>query len=122
MTDNERLEKLEQAVRLLRDVEFSYKEGQYERRMIYRVMVDSFSLNFIGALMTELKKRKWAGQGGFPKTVRCVMKTKEDLTIGMTYIAKSQDGTVAPECYVIERNDSDEPDFYYDIECFEDVV
>lgn len=122
MTDNERLEKLEQAVRLIRDVAFSYKEGEYPRRMIYRVMVDCFSLNFIGALMTELKRKKWAGQNGFPKQVRCIAKTKEDLSIGHIYTALSQDGSCAPECYQIAANDSGECDFYYDIECFEDVT
>ena len=64
MTDNERLEKLNQAVRLIREVEFSYEPPDHTvRRMIYKVMVECFSLSRIGDLMTELKKKKWAGQG-----------------------------------------------------------
>jgi len=64
MTDNERLEKLQEAVRLLREVEFSYNPPDHTtRRMIYKVIVECFSLWRIGELMTELKKRKWAGQG-----------------------------------------------------------
>ena len=57
MTDQERLEKLEEAVRLLREVEFSYPSGHYDRSMMYKIMVDSFSLTGIGNLMTELKKK-----------------------------------------------------------------
>lgn len=63
MTDNERLEKLEQAVRLLRDVEFSYPVDHPTRRMFYTLMVEWFSVTHIGQFMTQLKKRKWAGQG-----------------------------------------------------------
>lgn len=59
---------------------------------------------------------------GFPKEVRCIMKTKEDLTVGNVYTALSQDGQVHPECYQIAANDSGECDFYYDIELFEDVI
>jgi hypothetical protein len=64
MTDNERLEKLQEAVRLLRDVEFSYEPPDHPiRRMMYSVMVECFSLTRIGNLMTELKNRKWKEQG-----------------------------------------------------------
>lgn len=63
LTDAERLEKLEQAIALIRDVEFSYPfvndEGQRDetRRMIYSVIVDSFSLTKIGALYSNLRKK-----------------------------------------------------------------
>lgn len=57
MTDQERLDALEEAQRLIRKVEFSYPYGHDTRRMIYKVMVDSFSLTQIGNLMTQLKKK-----------------------------------------------------------------
>lgn len=59
MTDKERLDKLEQAVKLLREVEFSYEYGHPVRAMFYRVMVNSFSLTDIGAFMTELKNNRY---------------------------------------------------------------
>lgn len=62
MTDHERLYKIQEAVRLLREVEFSYKEDDPIRKMFYGVMVERFSLTHIGALMTELKERIWKGQ------------------------------------------------------------
>lgn len=57
MTDAERLEKLTQAVSMIRDVEFSMQYGEPDRAMIYSVMVDSFSLTKIGAYMTRLRKK-----------------------------------------------------------------
>lgn len=57
MGNVERLEKLEQACKLIRDVEFSYPYGDATRAMIYKVMVDKFSFTDIGALMTHLKER-----------------------------------------------------------------
>jgi hypothetical protein len=55
LSDRERFEKLTQAKELLREVEFSYEVGDPIRDMIYKVMVDSFSLMKIGRLMQELK-------------------------------------------------------------------
>ncbi len=123
MTDNERLEKLEQALRLIREVEFSYSEDDYKRKMIYRGVVHSFGLGAeIGVIMTELKNKKWAPQSNFPKQVRCIRKTGEDISVGQIYTALAKDGQIEPECYLIEANDSQEPDFYYDIDLFEDVT
>lgn len=62
MTDNERLEKLQQAVRLLREVEFSYEVDHPTRRMFYAMIVEWFSLTLIGDLMTKLKEKKWKEQ------------------------------------------------------------
>ena len=59
MTDEVRLEKLEKAVKLIREVEFSYESGHPTRSMMYGVMVDSFSLTKIGHHMTQLKKKIW---------------------------------------------------------------
>lgn len=57
MTDEQRLEKLEQAVKLIREVEFSYPVGDETRRMMYASVVEVFSLTRIGQLMTELRKK-----------------------------------------------------------------
>lgn len=62
MTDRDRLFKLQEAVRLLREVEFSYKEDSLIRKMIYCVMVERFSLTDIGDLMTKLKEKVWKEQ------------------------------------------------------------
>lgn len=58
MNDQERAQKLEQAVSLIREVEFSYPYGDPTRHMIYSVIVDSFSLSRIGSLITFLKRPK----------------------------------------------------------------
>jgi len=63
MTNKERLRKLEQAVSLIRDVEFSYEYGTPNRSMIYRVMVESFSITDVGQLMTELRNDKSCDDG-----------------------------------------------------------
>ncbi len=55
MTDQERLEKLEQGIALIQEVEFSYPADHPTRRMIYKVMVDCFSVSQVGALITKLK-------------------------------------------------------------------
>lgn len=62
LTDSERLHKIQEAVRLLREVEFSYETDHPIRRMIYSVMVERFSLTHLGALMTEFKEKIWKEQ------------------------------------------------------------
>jgi len=44
MTNEERLNTLNQAVELIRSVEFSYAYGSEERRKLYKFVVDNFSL------------------------------------------------------------------------------
>lgn len=62
LSDRERLHKIQEAVRLLREVEFSYEYGNPIRTMIYGVMVENFSLTRLGSLMTELKAKVWKEQ------------------------------------------------------------
>jgi hypothetical protein len=53
--NEERLTKLRQAETLIREVEFSYPVGDPVRLMIYRVIVENFSLTKIGNLISQLK-------------------------------------------------------------------
>ena len=56
MSNQERLEKLELAGRLIREVEFSYPIGDDTRQAIFKVVVNTFS--FMGSLnpiMSELE-------------------------------------------------------------------
>jgi len=56
MTDKERIEKLEQAIKLIREVEFSYPPGNDLRLNIYRVLVSLEWCIAIGDLLDALKK------------------------------------------------------------------
>lgn len=62
LSDRERLHKIQEAVRLLREVEFSYETGHPDRQMIYEIMVKCFSLTHIGHLMTTLRDKVWKEQ------------------------------------------------------------
>lgn len=58
MNDKQRYEKLEQAQKLIREVEFSYANGDENRTLLYQFVVNSFSL--IGSLngyLVGLKER-----------------------------------------------------------------
>lgn len=55
MNNKERLSNLKEALRLIREVEFSYPPGDPIRQMIYSVVVDRFSLTHLGDLMMDLK-------------------------------------------------------------------
>lgn len=56
MTNQERLAKLNEAISIIRDVEFSFEQGSQERRLLYKFVVDHFSLvgPFVN-LMDQLK-------------------------------------------------------------------
>lgn len=57
MTDEERLAKLEQAVTLIREVEFSYPQGSDERNGLYRWVATQCSfLGFLGQLIGGLRQ------------------------------------------------------------------
>ncbi len=59
MNNKERLEKLEQAVRLIREVEFSYTSGTIERSNLFKFVSTHFSfLGFIGQLITKFKREQ----------------------------------------------------------------
>lgn len=58
LNDKQRYEKLEQAQKLIREVEFSYANGDENRTLLYQFVVNSFSL--IGSLngyLVGLKER-----------------------------------------------------------------
>lgn len=58
MTDQERLAKLEQAVALIREVEFSYPQGSDERKSLYRWVAAQCSfLGYLGALIGGLRRQ-----------------------------------------------------------------
>ena len=62
MTDKERIEKLSQAEKLIREVEFSYPENSYERSIIYHSVAHAFSIigyPNIGMILQNLKDRRW---------------------------------------------------------------
>ena len=44
LTDQQRLDKLEQAVATLREVEFSYPPGHEDRKMLYHIVGTQFSV------------------------------------------------------------------------------
>lgn len=57
MTNRERIEKLEAAEKLIRDVEFSYPVDHLVRRTFYKFIVMHFShIGFIGRYIYDLKK------------------------------------------------------------------
>lgn len=58
MTNKERLHKLQQAEKLIREVEFSYPQGDTTRQTIYRTVVHTFS--FIGSLSSVMEGLKTA--------------------------------------------------------------
>jgi hypothetical protein len=58
MTDAERLEKLEQAVKLIREVEFSYPYGSDERSRLYAWVVSQCSfIGYLGQLIDGFKRQ-----------------------------------------------------------------
>lgn len=58
MTNKERYEKLKQAEELIRDVEFSYKEGEEPRRLLFRVVINVFSVTgILNGYLTELREK-----------------------------------------------------------------
>ena len=58
MTNKERYEKLKKAQELVREVEFSYKEGEEPRRLLYRFIVHNFSFTgMLNGLLTELRDK-----------------------------------------------------------------
>lgn len=55
MTNRERYQKLNQAMSLIRDVEFSYEHGDKTRQLIYKEIVNVFGLSgTLSHLMSEL--------------------------------------------------------------------
>ena len=57
MTNAERLKKLEQAEDLIREVEFSYPIGNETRKLIYTVVVNTFSfIGLISGIKDDLRK------------------------------------------------------------------
>lgn len=59
MTDEERLAKLEQAVALIREVEFSYPQGSDERNGLYRWVAAQCSfLGYLGQLIGKYKENQ----------------------------------------------------------------
>jgi hypothetical protein len=58
MDDKERLEKLEQAEKLIREVEFSYPVGSDIRRNIFKSVVDTFGFSgILSNIMLDLRKK-----------------------------------------------------------------
>jgi hypothetical protein len=58
MTNKERYEKMKKAQELIREVEFSYKEGEEPRRLLYRFVVHSFSVTgMLNGFLTELREK-----------------------------------------------------------------
>lgn len=58
MNDQQRHAKLVEAQKLIREVEFSYKEGEEPRRLLYRFVVNSFSnVGILNGYLTELKDK-----------------------------------------------------------------
>ena len=56
MSDQERLDKLEGAKRLIREVEFSYKYGDDMRLRLFAVVADTFGIGgSLSVVMTRLK-------------------------------------------------------------------
>lgn len=67
MNNKTRLEKLKQAEALIREVEFSYPQGDPVRRQLYKVVVDTFS--YCGSLdqvMAGLKQAIYQDKKGRP--------------------------------------------------------
>ena len=57
LTNKERLEKLEQAAILIRDVEFSYEFGTEARQLLYRTVVQVFgALGTLSGYMQNLRE------------------------------------------------------------------
>ena len=56
LTNKQRHEKLKQAEALIREVEFSYEDGNETRRMLYRFVVNTFSFTgVLSGLITGLR-------------------------------------------------------------------
>lgn len=58
MTNTERLSKLEQAVSLIREVEFSYLQGSTERSALYSwIAMQCSFIGYLGIAIQDLKRK-----------------------------------------------------------------